>query len=172
MDPHVIAAFRSACATCVSAGPHVIDWRGSPFEPLRSMANRRKSAVGVRTVRELILRRFKILLHSSVSPAAALAYGAMIVKVKTCIQWENGNVVYEQIRSDEPYDLLVMAAFCPDDFLLWAVPRKVVLAQSLPQHAEHSRWVRFEPESPPGWLRPFGGAHRRGLRVLGEALGL
>ncbi len=166
----VLDAFQFGCAAARGSGPKIVDWRGSPFESLRSMANKRKSVVAVWVLHHLVQARYGVALSAPAKPTAARSHQGVVLKIKMSVQWDTGQLAFEQIRSDEQYNYMVFIGFLPSDFMLWVIPRRIVLQRSETQHAEGSRWVRFTPDDPPTWLKPFGGNLNVGMRVLGKSL--
>lgn len=167
VEDDILDAFRFAKAAASSKGAtSEVCWEGSPFEPLRRMANKRKSAVGVWMFHRIVQQRFGFAPTSPKSPVSSREIEGKIFKIKMSMQWETGAFAFEQIREDESYAYMVLLGLCPDDVYMWIVPKPKLIDESKAQHAESSRWVRFEPETPPEWLAPHGGPIAVGIEAL------
>lgn len=161
-----IRIFEAALTAANSRGDSKVHWGASPFGRIKELTNVRKSAAGCWILHELARRELGLHPTAPSRPPASRQFGETIVKIKTSVQWSNGMFVYEQIRLDEPYDCMALVGVKPSGLMLWVVPRTTIVSRSARQHAEESRWLKFEPEAPPKWLAVFGGSVQRGLHSL------
>ena len=77
----------------------------------------------------------------------------LIIRTKTSILWEEEDqFTFQQIRANQPYDVLAMLGVTPANLFLWFCLRDDALQRSKPQHGEESRWIAFPQGEAPSWL--------------------
>jgi len=81
------------------------------------------------------------------------------VEVKLSLLWGGGEFVFQQIR-DQDYAVACLLGLQPLRVHLWVVPKDILRSHSTGQHtgaaAQDTKWLRFQANSPPTWLSPYG----------------
>jgi hypothetical protein len=146
------AANGVAKATLVAGGVRV--WP-PPFDWLLTLANTQKGEAGLIMVRELAKTFGYVIAGAALTQSFTLK--EYVVKVKLCLQWKDGKIVFEQIE-DDSYTHLAMLGLEPATGWLWISTKADALTNSDAQHKKPSRWVGFKPTKQPAWLVARGGS--------------
>ena len=153
-------------------------WRGSPFEWLVGLPSRTVGAIGEALVENwLRLEGFEVGRsgNSNFDRWCSLpgAVRRLRLEIKFSTLWNNGVYVFQQIRMQD-YDFLFFLGISPNCAHAWAVPKSVAWSNCEPQHGgqrgRDTRWCHVRPDSPPGWLIPYGGDLEKAVEYLRRQL--
>lgn len=135
---------------------------GSPFLPLKTLPSRSKGAQMEAIVRELMAKEG----HEVDKPASSehdMIIDGLKVELKGSFLWSGSDTyVFQQIR-DQDYDILVAAAFAPDELVLLAATKEQVRERIMnDEHRQHGGgsndsgtwWIRGSLEDL-DWMRPL-----------------
>ncbi len=146
-------------------------WEGSPFEWIRNEPSRRRGKIGEQLIEGWCVE-MGLAVESSPDSDCDLLVGGRRVEVKFSTLWENGLVVFQQIRNQD-YHFMICLGVTPNDARLWIIPKYELFSQPegiSPQHGgsagRDTLWMRVSFINPPRWLSAYGGTLREGTEML------
>ncbi|MGH9894733.1 MAG: hypothetical protein ACREA0_22685 [bacterium] len=135
-------------------------YAGSPFEWIRKIASSRRRGKAGEVLAAAWLGRLGFDVGPPVSSGHDRLVNSRKVEIKFSTLWNGSNYVFQQLR-DQDYELVVLMGLSPTTAHAWIVPKADAIANSVPQHGgaagTDTRWIAFPADTPPGWLRQFGG---------------
>lgn len=145
-------------------------WVGSPYASLRDLKPIPKS----KTARSMLVSWLASIgivatAHNAWGNTALILPGNRLAVVKCSMRWHEGSYRFQQIR-DWEYEAALLLGISPEQAHLWIVPRAVLLAHSVPQHAAYSRMLTFPADAHPRWLRQYGGSLEEAEAILADAV--
>ena len=150
-------------------------WANSPFAWIKTRPSRQVGKIGEQLVAAWCQRRGFIVSGSGDSQADMVMNGKRI-EVKFSTLWESGVYTFQQIR-DQNYEYAIFLGISPSEAHCWLVSKSVLRQHVIghtPQHAgkvgSDTFWLSFHVESPPDWLRPFGGTLSKAFEVMTQYL--
>ncbi len=146
-------------------------WDGSPFAWLKGgLASRRKGVAFEELVSEWCAERGLTVTASPDSDADRIIEG-LRAEIKGSTLWKGGTYRFQQIR-DQNYRILVCLGVSPFNAHLWVIPKDDVMrlwseGKITFQHGgaagNDTAWIPVNPQSPPNWMRPYGGTMSQGF---------
>ncbi len=147
-------------------------WETSPFGWIKKEPSRRVGAIG-----EALVKAWARHEGLTVSPPADSGHDCVIdgarIEVKFSTLWEGGGFTFQQIR-DQSYEIGALLGIQPQEVSLWFVPKAILWSDRVPfQHGgrkgRDTKWLSFQADTPPEWLRQYGGTLREARAALEEA---
>ena len=146
-------------------------WQGSPFEWILSLPSGSKGKLGKRLVYQWCAVKGLSIDGSPDSDADMLVNGHR-VEVKFSTLWEANIYKFQQIR-DQNYEYAVCLGISPFEAHCWVVSKKILrqyvighLGQHTGSAGQETAWFAVNPQSPQGWILPYGGTLEQAYRVL------
>jgi hypothetical protein len=139
-------------------------WIGSPFRWIKSRPSRQIGKIGEELVADWCSSRGFKVQRSPDSDADRIISGHRI-EIKFSTLWTNNGIYkFQQIR-DQNYDYCFCIGVSPFDVHAWLIPKSELSKDRPPsfvsQHGgsegTDTKWLSFTADSPPEWLKPFGG---------------
>lgn len=139
-------------------------WATSPFGWIKSRPSRQVGAIAERLVALWCVDK-GIEVTRSPDSQADLVLAGKRVEVKYSSLWTQNHIYkFQQIR-DHNYDYCFCLGVSPFDAHAWYIPKADLMVDKppalVPQHGgrqgRDTKWLSFAADSPPDWLRPFGG---------------
>lgn len=151
-------------------------WAGSPFRWIKARPSRQIGKIGEELVADWCSSKGFKVERSRDSDADRIISGHR-VEIKFSTLWtENKIYKFQQIR-DQNYDFCFCIGVSPFDVHAWLIPKTALRKDRPPsfgpQHGGSSgtdtKWLSFEADSPPPWLKPFGGQLSDVAKILKAA---
>jgi hypothetical protein len=151
-------------------------WVGSPFQWIKSRPSRQIGKIGEELVSEWCENKGFSVQRSTNSDADRVISGHRI-EIKFSTLWTDNKIYkFQQIR-DQAYDYCFCIGVSPFDVHAWLIPKTELKKDRLPsfgpQHGGSdgidTKWLSFEAETPPSWLKPFGGTLSQVEELLKKA---
>lgn len=148
-------------------------WTGSPFAWIIALPSRQVGKIGEQLVAGWCASRGLRVVPSR-DAQADLLINSKRVEVKFSTLWAGGDYVFQQIRNQQ-YELVLFLGLSPFKASCWVVPKEVILTLPLKaglryqhggQAGRDTIWLRFAAETPPSWLRRYGGTLENAYRLL------
>jgi hypothetical protein len=82
-----------------------------------------------------------------------------------------GHYAFQQIR-DQEYDICFCLGISPQAAHAWAVPKEIIWDKRLQgsiqvlRKLRDTKWVRFNPNDPPAWIKEYGGTLEEAIESL------
>lgn len=177
-DPEVRAlAGLSATLEGDYVDPHNDPWRDSPFGWIQSRPSRQKGAIGEALVAGWAAMKGFSVNRTGNSDADRIVNGWRI-EIKYSNLWTNNRIYKFQQLRDQKYDYCFCLGLSPFDAHAWFIPKSELMNDRppalVPQHGgsdgKDTKWLSFVADSPPTWLKPFGGSLAE-VRQLIESAG-
>ena len=147
------------------------DWRSSPFGWIRRLNPRSKGKVFEQLVAGWCAAKGFDVIHAPNAQSDRVVAG-LRTEIKGSMLREGGDFRFQQIR-DQAYDIVICLGLSPHDAQCWVIPKRVLLAHPegvSPQHGgsdgRDTAWLGFRADSPPRWLREWGGRLSEAHAVL------
>jgi hypothetical protein len=173
LDPDVLilASLSTALKQDYIKEGAVDPWAGSPFAWIKTMRSRRIGKIGEQLVSGWCAAKGFDVIRSPDAEADRII-GGLRMEIKFSTLWESGTYTFQQLRNQR-YDYAICLGLSPFSAHCWVIPKDVLLQNLRPQHGgaagRDTRWLQnLNPQSPPGWLAPFGGTLADAYRVLTE----
>lgn len=147
---------------------HLEGWTESPFAWILTLPSRSRGAAGEEIVSTwLTAEGFKVT-RSGHSDCDRIVNGKK-VEIKFSTLWKSGGYKFQQLR-DQDYESVFCLGISPDRVHGWLIPKAVAWQNSRPQHGGQAgvdtRWLCFPAQSPPVWMRAYGGTLAELLHIL------
>ncbi len=147
-------------------------WSGSPFAWIKRLpSSRQRGKIGEQLVSGWCAAK-GLDVTSSGDSEADRVIGGRRMEIKFSTQWASGLYVFQQLR-DQDYEYAICLGMCPSDAHCWVISKALLRRHVIghtPQHrgkaGTDTFWLRFRPESPPGWLAGCGGRLAAAYLVL------
>jgi len=153
-----------------------MEWRGSPFAWIKTRPSRQVGAIGEKLVAGWLAARDFNVTRSPDSEADRVIESKR-VEIKFSTLWKNGGYKFQQLR-DQDYEFAICLGISPFDAHCWALPKSVILHEwhqgggLTTQHGgaggSDTAWLSVVPTDIAGWLSPYGGSLRDGLRQISK----
>lgn len=154
-------------------------WRGTAFEWIRALAPSHRKDLGMRVaVGWLAARGFNVTRVGD-SDAFQVIEGKR-VDVKFSTLWANGSYRFRHIR-DRGYDLVICLGVSPSDAHCWIIPKEDMIrlwkvehricSQHAGREGADTAWIDVRPDSPPPWLKQYGGTLSEAILLLSKITG-
>ena len=172
-DPEV----RMLAAIAASLEPDYVskadDWRTSPFGWIKQQQSRRKGKIFEQLVAGWCAAKgFDVTAPPNSDSDRVI--GGLRAEIKGSTLWAAGGFKFQQIR-DQEYDIAICLGISPFDAQCWAIPKEVLLSYPEGVTSQHggqagrdTAWLGFQADSPPDWLRDWGGRLSHAYAVLRE----
>lgn len=135
------------------------EWSKSPFSWMICLPSSMKG----KKVEEIVskwLKSMNIEVTKASDTQADLVVAGRRVEVKMSTLWGSGVYKFQQIR-EQDYELALCIGISPSSVHLWAIPKAILIKHSTPQHkgkfGKDTRWLTVSADSPPEWLKAYGG---------------
>ena len=154
-------------------------WIGSPFHWIKTRPSRQIGKIGEELVADWCSSKGFTVERSPDSDADRIISGYRI-EIKFSTLWTTNKIYkFQQIR-DQNYDYCFCIGVSPFDVHAWLIPKSELRVDRppsyVPQHGGSegldTKWLSFAADSPPEWLRPFGGRLGDVARLLKTADGV
>lgn len=143
-------------------------WEGSPFAWIRTLASRRRGAIGEQLVAGWCAAKGFDVTRSRNSDADRIIAGRKM-EIKFSTLWESGEYTFQQIRNQD-YEYAICLGISPYSASCWILPKSLLIERLPSQHGGvagvDTRWLRFRAGQPPDWLAPYGGTLGEAYEVL------
>jgi hypothetical protein len=163
-DPDVKVVVELATAAEASYTEGDAMWIGSPFRWIKTRPSRQIGKIGEELVSDWCRSHGFKVERSSDSDADRIIQGHR-VEIKFSTLWTDNRIYkFQQIRNQN-YDFCFCLGISPFDVHAWLIPKSELKANRPPsfgpQHGGSdgvdTKWLSFEADKVPSWLRPFGG---------------
>lgn len=148
-------------------------WEGSPFAWILSTPSRRRGAIGEQLVAGWCTAKGYTVTRSPHSDADRVIHGHR-VEIKLSTLWTNGGYKFQQVR-DQCYDYLFCLGLSPFEAHAWLIPKPVLFEHVIGVTGQHTgaggtdtAWIGFQADTPPDWIKSFGGSLERVHRILSQ----
>lgn len=139
-------------------------WIGSPFRWIKARPSRQIGKIGEELAEAWCVAKGFTVERSPDSDADRIISGHR-VEIKFSTLWTDNRIYkFQQIRNQN-YDYCFCIGVSPFDVHAWLIPKNELRENRppsfVPQHGGRAgldtKWLSFEADSPPKWLKPFGG---------------
>ncbi len=145
-------------------------WSSSPFGWIRALPSRQVGKIGEQLVAEWCAAKGLDVMPSGDQEADLIIAGRR-VEIKFSTLWGTGEYKFQQIR-DQNYEYLICLGVSPFDAHCWVIPKAVAFQHATPQHTgrrgKETYWLSVNPDSPPNWLKQYGGRLADANAILEE----
>lgn len=154
-------------------------WQGSPFGWIKSRPSRQVGAIGEKLVSGWLASRGFNVARSESADADRIIEGARI-EIKFSTLWANGGYKFQQLR-DQDYDAVICLGISPFDAHCWVIPKRdiirlwreegLIISQHGGKESHETAWIGLDPQSPPKWIRSYGGTLAQAVERLSALTG-
>lgn len=139
-------------------------WVGSPFRWIKARPSRQIGKIGEELVADWCSNKGFSVERSPDSDADRIIAGHRI-EIKFSTLWTDNRIYkFQQIRNQN-YDYCFCIGVSPFDVHAWLIPKSELREDRppsfVPQHGGSdgldTKWLSFVADSPPDWMKPFGG---------------
>jgi len=147
------------------------NWRGSPFEWVKTIPSGSKGKLG-----KLLVYQWCALKGLPVGRSPDSDADMMInehrVEIKFSTLWQSGIYKFQQIR-DQNYEYAVCLGISPHEAHCWVISKEILrnnvighLGQHTGASGQETAWLTINPLDPPLWLSDCGGTLTSAYDVL------
>jgi len=150
----------------------LVPWKGSPFAWILTLPSRTKGAVGEKLITQWLVRSGFQVTRPANSGCDIVVNGVNL-EVKFSTLWKSGGYTFQQLR-DQDYAFVFCLGISPKAVHAWLLPKQVAWDHGIPQHGGSkgldTRWLTFQADNPPPWIRLYGGDLAQVRKRIEEAV--
>lgn len=167
-DPHLAQFISVTELVSHRYAGQLAGWTDSPFAWILTLPSRSRGAAGEAIVDQWLTQNGFAVRPPRSSDCDRIVNGHKL-EIKFSTLWRSGGYKFQQLR-DQDYESVLCLGVSPHDVHAWFIPKRIAWENSRPQHGGSAgvdtRWLCFQADAPPTWLKSHGGKLSDVLEII------